>query len=109
MHSPSQVLRPGVCLWMRSAGGTFLTARAGVADVAVIGETIRILAFPGQAHAAVAARALSQSAFAAGLFTRAATSIDLQLKGQALDPQGTASSHAAIDARLSQGAGLPLP
>jgi|GEM_PF-1706074 hypothetical protein len=83
--------------------GTFLTARAGGADVAVTGEAIRILSFPGQAHAAVAARALSQSAFAAGLFTRAATSIDLQLKGQALDPQGTASSHAAIDARLSQG------
>jgi hypothetical protein len=81
----------------------FLTARAGVADVAVIGETIRILTFPGQAHAAVAARGLSQSVFAAGLFTRAATSIDLQFTGQALDPQGTAQSRTAIDARLSQG------
>jgi hypothetical protein len=83
--------------------GMFLTARAGGADVAVIGETIRILTFPGQAHAAVAAGGPSQSVFVAGLFTRAATSIDLQLKGQALDPQGRASSNAAIDAGLSSG------
>jgi len=83
--------------------GMFLTARAGVADVAVTGETIRILAFPGQARAAVAAGGLSQSVFVAGLFTRAATSIDLQLTGQALDPQGTAQSRTAIDARLSSG------
>jgi hypothetical protein len=79
----------------------FLTARAGGADVVVTGEAIRILSFPGQAHAAVAARALSQSAFVADLFTRAAASIELQLTGQALDPQGTASSRTAIDAGLS--------
>lgn len=83
--------------------GLLFTAGAGSADIAAAGQTVRIFALPGQAHAAVAAGGLAQSVFVAVLVTSAATSIELRLTGTALDPQGTAQSRSAIDAHLSQG------
>jgi hypothetical protein len=83
--------------------GLLFTTGAGSADIAAAGQTVCIFALPGQAHAGVGTEAQLQSVLAANLFTTAVTSIELRLTGTALDPQGTAQSRTAIDARLSEG------
>jgi hypothetical protein len=89
----------GLAIAVQSAGG-FHVERDGSADVAVTGETARIIAFPGRGSAAVAIDAGTESVFLTRLSGNGATRILMRLMGEAVHAEGTAQSSVAIAAGM---------
>lgn len=78
----------------------FQVGRDGGADVAVTGETARIIAFPGRGVAAVANAAGTESGFLTGLSGAGATRILMRLTSKAVQAEGAARSSVLIGAAV---------
>ncbi|WP_375569672.1 hypothetical protein ABWH93_16910 [Seohaeicola saemankumensis] len=85
----------GVALLGQSAG-RFQVGRDGSAEVAVTGETARIIAFPGRGVAAVANDAGTGSSFLMVLNGTGESRILMRLVGEAVQGEGNARSCVAI-------------